>query len=278
MNQSHIFYRFTESTKIDRAIKNIPIQNQQYQIPENQIPATIYNEKINLYMTSKANQFIQYHNKNLEYKESQIYTLPFLPRYLFLVILTKINTNHPYLLYVNLDDNTLNFLIPFGNEQKQASLLEYFETIVDCNIPDLAAIYILVEKTVYIRKYGIINSQYTLIDCSNISNCIKRMRDIDKERISTNQKLILKKKYNEYYLNKAVNILKKYFDILEAKDYEEARLFLKESRSYRSTSKYFGKERLDTFFKSTKTIIGHLEIFIIMYELLHEARMRLLKY
>ena len=278
MNQSHIFYRFTESTKIDRAIKNIPIQNQQYQIPENQIPATIYNEKINLYMTSKANQFIQYHNKNLEYKESQIYTLPFLPRYLFLVILTKINTNHPYLLYVNLDDNTLNFLIPFGNEQKQASLLEYFETIVDCNIPDLAAIYILVEKTVYIRKYGIINSQYTLIDCSNISNCIKRMRIIDKERISTNQKLILKKKYNEYYLNKAVNILKKYFDILEAKDYEEARLFLKESRGYRGTSKYFGKERLDTFFKSTKTIIGHLEIFIIMYELLHEARMRLLKY
>jgi len=278
MNQSHIFYRFKESTKIDRAIKNIPNQNQQYQIPEHQNPATIYNEKINLYMTSKANQFIQYHNKNLEYKESQIYTLPFLPRYLFLVILTKINTNHPYLLYVNLDDNTLNFLIPFGNEQKQANLLEYFETIVDCNIPDLAAIYILVEKTVYIRKYGIINSQYTLIDCSNISNCIKRMRIIDKERISTNQKVILKKKYNEYYLNKAVNILKKYFDILEAKDYEEARLFLKESRSYRSTSKYFGKERLDTFFKSTKTIIGHLEIFIIMYELLHEARMRLLKY
>jgi hypothetical protein len=278
MNQSHIFYRFKESTKIDRAIKNIPIQTQQYQIPDHQNPATIYNEKINLYMTSKAIQFIQYHNKNLEYKESQIYTLPFLPRYLFLVILTKINTNHPYLLYVNLDDNTLNFLIPFGNEQKQANLLEYFETIVDCNIPDLAAIYILVEKTVYIRKYGIINSQYSLIDCSNISNCIKRMRDIDKERISTNQKLILKKKYNEYYLNKAVNILKKYFDILEAKDYEEARLFLKESRGYRGTSKYFGKERLDTFFKSTKTIIGHLEIFIIMYELLHEARMRLLKY
>lgn len=273
MNQSHIFYRFKESTKIDRAIKNIPNQNEPYQNP-----ATTYNEKINLYMTSKANQFIQYHNKHLEYKESQIYTLPFLPRYLFLVILTKINTNHPYLLYVNLDDNTLNFLIPFGNEQKQANLSDYFETIVDCNIPDLAAIYILVEKTVYIRKYGIINSQYTLIDCSNISNCIKRMRAIDKERISTNQKVILKKKYNEYYLNKAVNILKKYFDILEAKDYEEARLFLKESRGYRGTSKYFGKERLDTFFKSTKTIIGHLEIFIIMYELLHEARMRLLKY
>ena len=278
MNQSHIFYRFKESTKIDRAIKNIPNQNQPYQIPEHQNPATTYNEKINLYMTSKANQFIQYHNKHLEYKESQIYTLPFLPRYLFLVILTKINTNHPYLLYVNLDDNTLNFLIPFGNEQKQANLSEYFETIIDCNIPDLAAIYILVEKTVYIRKYGIINSQYTLIDCSNISNCIKRMRVIDKERISINQKVILKKKYNEYYLNKAVNILKKYFDILEAKDYEEARLFLKESRGYRGTSKYFGKERLDTFFKSTKTIIGHLEIFIIMYELLHEARMRLLKY
>ena len=133
MDQSNIFLRFRETKKIEKAIKNTEVANNNY------------NDKIRLYLITKAQQFLNYHNKSLEYKESQIYTLPFLPRYLFLVILTKINTNHPYLLYVNLDDNTLNFLIPFGNEQKQANLLEYFETIVDCNIPDLAAIYILVE-------------------------------------------------------------------------------------------------------------------------------------
>ena len=103
------------------------------------------------------------------------------------------------------------------------------------------------------------------------------MREIDKQKISTTQKYVLKTKYNEYYINKAIDILKKYFDILDKKDYDEAHLFLK-GGGFRYKSKYFGKERLNTFFKNTKNIIGHLEIFIVMYELLHQARMRLLKY
>ena len=268
MNQSPILFRFKETIKIEKAIKNT------------QTTSNNYNEKIKLYMITKAQQFLQYHNKSLEYKESQIYTLPNLPRYLFLVFITKTNTNHPYLFYINLDDinNTLNFLIPIGKEQKQGDISNYMETIPICNIPDLSAIYILLDKTIYIRKYGILNLQFNLLDCNNISNCIKKMRDIDKQMISTNKKNEMKVKYNEYYMNKALNILKKYFDILDAKDYEEAYLFLKgNSRTIRH-SKYFGKERLDTFFKNTKNIIGHLEIFIVMYQLLHQARMRLLEY
>ena len=105
------------------------------------------------------------------------------------------------------------------------------------------------------------------------------MHEIDKKRISTNQKNELKIKYNNYYINKAIDILKKYFDMLENKDYEEAKLFLKGggTRAHYK-SKYFGKVRLNTFFKNTKNIIGHLEIFILMYQLLHQARMKLLKY
>ena len=261
-----IFLRFKENTKIEKAIKYM------------QIESNNYNDKINAYMITKAQQFLQYHNKSLEYKESQIYTLQFLPRYIYLVFITKTNTNHPYLLYVNLDDNTLNFLLPNGKEQKQADIEDYMETIPNCNMPDLSAIYILLEKTIYIRKYAILNLRFNLLDCENISNCVKKMRDIDKMKISSNKKMELKTKYNAYYLDKALNILKKYFDILESKEYKEAFLFLKNNNNNKYKSKYFGKERLDTFFKNTKNIIGHLEIFIIMYQLLHQARMRLLNH
>ena len=272
MNQSPIFFRFKESTNIKKAINYVKIESNNY------------NDKIKVYMDTKAQQFLQYHNKNLEYKESQIYTLSFLPNYLFLVFITKTNTNHPYLLYISLDDtyNTLNFLIPIGKEQKQGDIADYSDTISNCNKADLSAIYILLDKTIYTRKYAILNLRFNLLDCDNITNCIKKMRDIDKQRISSSQKTEMKKKYNEYYINKAINILKKYFDILDEKDYDEAFLFLKGSgdrnRDRHYKSKYFGKERLNTFFKNTKNIIGHLEIFIIMYQLFHQSRMRLMKY
>jgi len=257
-----IFFRFTDNIK--REINNVFGNN--------------YNDKIKNYMEIKAQQFLQYHNKTLEYKESQIYTLSFLPNYIFLVYITKTNTNHPYLLYINLNENTLNFLIPNGKERKQADILEYSEAITNCNRYDLSAIYILLEKTIYIRKFATLNLRFNLLDCENITNCIVKMRLIDKQKISTNQKNELKVKYNDYYINKAITLLKKYFDILEAKDYDEAQLFLKGSGTGKYKTKYFGKERLNTFFRNTKKIIGHLEIFIVMYQLLHQARMRLLKY
>jgi hypothetical protein len=267
MSHESIFLRFKETMKIEKAIKYTHTINDNY------------NEKVKTYMALKAQQFLFYHNKYLEYNESQIYTLEFLPRYIFLVFLTKTNVNHPYLFYVNLDSNMLNFLIPLGKEKKQADIDDYIEAITICNIYDLSAIYILLYKTIYIRKYSTLNLKFNLLDCDNITNCIKKMREIDKRKISTNEKYELKKKYNKYYINKAIDILKKYFDILESKDYVEAQLFLKgNDRGFNYKSKYFGKERLNTFFKNTKNIIGHLEIFIIMYEILHQARMRLLKY
>jgi len=275
MDQIPIFLRFTEPLTIKKAIKNIQIESNKYNNYNYN-----YNDKIKVYMDIKAQQFLQYHNKTLEYKESQVYTLSFLPNYIFLVFITKTNTNHPYLFYINLNDNSniLNFLIPIGKERKQSDISEYVDSISICNTPDLSAIYILLEKTIYIRKYATLNLRFNLLDCANITNCIIKMRSIDKSRITTSQKMELKNKYNEYYINKALNILKKYFDMLENKDYDEAQLFLKGSSGYRYKTKYFGKERLNTFFKNTKIIIGHLEIFIVMYQLLHQSRMRLLKY
>lgn len=267
MNKDKIFIRFQEPIKISKAIENI-------NIPKTKTQTFNYNEKVQAYMTIKANQFIQYHNKALTFDKYEIYTLPFLPKYIFAVISTKTNTNHPYLLFVNLDDRYLNFLIPFGKERKQADIDDYADAIDECTIPELLAIYILIEKSIYIRKSGVlISDQFKLLNCNNIANCVKHRNIIAKKRIPENEKQKILSKYNEYYLNRAVGLLKIYFNLLESKNFEEAYLFLKGNNS----KKYFGKERLNTFFKNTKSIIGHLEIFITLYELFFKVRMKLFK-
>ena len=272
MNQSKIFMRFREPIKND-------LQIQQTKTLSNKL-----NDKIKDFMELKAIKFLNYHNKNLtiDMVNSQVYTLKFLPRYLYMIekmiIYTRTNVNHPYLLYVNRDDDILTFLIPVGREKKQADLYDYIEAISRCTIPELAAIHIIIEKTIYIRKIGILTSdRFKLIKCENITNCNKKMLEIEKQGIPESQTRDLKKQFNDYYLEKAIELLKKYFEILDNKNYDEAALFLKGGDKI-TTSKYFHKERLNTFFKNNKTIVGHLEIFIAMYRLFHEVRMKLLKY
>jgi hypothetical protein len=257
MNKAQIFFTFRESSTLELVINNISgISN--------------YSQKIISYSTTKSQQFIKYHNKYLDVKDCQIFTLQqYLPNYIFVLIQTKTNTNHPYLLFFNLDDIYITFLIPFGGDYKQADNSTYWGALDETNKVELSAIYILLEKTIYTRKLGIIDSrQFSLINCSNITNCIKKIREINKMRVSITEKQELTARYNEYYLHKAIDFLKYYFDLLENKDYDEATLFLKGG-----DKSHFGKQRLNTFFKNTKSIIGHLEIFISIYQLFHEARM-----
>ena len=257
MNKAQIFFTFREPHTLETLINQIGNSNINFQ------------QKIISYATYKSQSFIKYHNKYLDVHNCQIFTLPqYLPRYIFVLINTKTNTNHPYLLFFNLDDIYITFLIPFGGDFKQADNITYWASLNEANKIELTAIYILLEKTIYIRKLGIIESrQFSLINCSNISNCIKKMREIDNMRIGVGEKQELRARYSEYYLHKAIDFLKYYFSLLENKNFDEAELFLKGG-----DSKHFGKQRLNTFFKNTKSIIGHLEIFISIYKLYHETR------
>jgi hypothetical protein len=154
---------------------------------------------------------------------------------------------------------------------KQADIDVYQSVIPECNIAELEAIYLLLDKTIYIRKKGILDSrQFSLLDCSNISNCQKKMQEINKMQIGTTEKQELKAQYENAYLHKALDFLKYYFDLLSSKEYDEAWEFLKGNRG-----KYQGRQRLNTFFKNTRSIIGHLEIFVSLYEIFHMARERL---
>jgi uncharacterized protein (DUF1499 family) len=262
MNKSQIFFTFTEHSKLEKVISSIPGDD--------------FTIKIRKYMTVRAQQFINHHNKNLEYKDFEIYRNEFLPsnmknKYLFAIILTKTNYNHPYLMFLNLDDNYITFLIPFGKDSKQADIEIFESAIEESNLAELTALYTLLDRTINIRKKGILNSkQFSLTECSNISNCIKKYHEIDKMNINPNDKLELKTRYREFYQDKALDFLIYYFKLLNNKQYDEAWEFLKGDNG-----KYSGKQRLNTFFKNTKSIIGHLEIFITLHEVFHSIRKKL---
>ena len=165
-------------------------------------------------------------------------------------IITKTNLNHPYMMFLNMDDVYIMFLIPFGRERKQADINAYYNSINNASNIEKMAIYLLIEKTIIIRKKGIIESnQFSLIQCSNISNCIRRYHEIDKMHINNNEKIKLKEKAREFYLNKAIEFIKTFFILLDNKNYDEAYNFLKGN-----DTNYFGKQRLNTFFKNTKSI------------------------
>ncbi len=257
MNRSKIFFQHQETDIIQNIIYKYGNSEDTYQL------------RLEKYISHKAYYFIKFHNHNLDFKSYEIYQMPYpeLKHYLFAIILTKTNTNHPYLLYFNTNDKYIYYLIPIGGENKQGNFETFNMALSECNIGDKAAIYILVEKTIIIRKKGIIESnQFSIISCNNISNCIRKFHEIDKMKISQKEKQNLKTKANEYYLQKAIEFLKYYFNLLDMQEYDDAWEFLK------GDDKYFGKQRLNTFFKNTKSIIGHLEIFIALYELFFNTR------
>jgi hypothetical protein len=259
--KSQIFIRLVEKQKIEKVINKIPVTN---------IENPDFNSKARTYLTFQAINFLQVYYPYLQFKNYEVYAYPYLPRYLFLLLLTNPNTNHPFLLYVNLDDNLLNFILPIGKDAGQVELKTIWDAIPECTGIELFALFLYLERSIFVRKDAILNNkQFTLLNCTNITNCIRKSHEIDKMKISQEKKQALYDKYNNYYLHKALDFLKYYFDLLDASEYDEAYYFLKGDTN---TKKYFKKERLNTFFKDTKTIIGHLQIFIALYQLMNHLK------
>ncbi len=280
MYKSKLFISFTEEHVLKKIISGI-IHTDVY--VNNNIN---YYKQLELYSLMKAHQFIKYYNSYIEIHECKLYTMSNLPTYIFTVIYTKTNTNHPYLLFYNLNDTTITFILPYGGEYNQIDKITYYNAILEANMVEATAILILLEKTIFIRKYAIIESnQFSLINCNNISNCVKKMNEIDNMNLSSESKDKLKIQYNDFYLHKALDFLKYYFTLLEDNKLYDAQLFLKVDKyNTRDTNtnnnknkKYYNyrKQRLDTFFNNTKQIIGHLEIFISLYELFHTTKNKL---
>lgn len=271
---------FEENMKIEKIISHIKLPN----------GVSSTNDKIKAYLNIKADQIIKIHNPYLDFNINNIHTknnifvLDNMPRYVFMVAYTISHTNHPYFIYLNLDDKYINVLIPIGKDYKQANTQDYINVINsitnnrnnDKNNALLIACYLFLKDTLKTRVWGILYSQYSILTCDNMTLCHNKMNEINKLKISENEYNKLYNQNQDYYMKIGVDLLQRYFNLLENKNYSEAYDLLKGGTS--KFSKYYGKTRLDNFFKNNKKIIGHLEVFISLYELLHMARMKLLNY
>ena len=284
MNTNKILLTFSENEKISKLIASITTSG-------------TLNDKVKLYLNDKATKIIKYHNPNLElnHKQNKFIVYSHYPGFYFMIAYTLSHSNHPYLIYFNLDDKYVNILIPIGKDYQQININDYIDIIqtidinpinhktkthhkYNINSPTILvlAIYTLLDETIIIRKNGIVNSKYSILTCDTMTLCINKATEINKMKISENEKQKLYKKIYDYYMKKGFELLNNYFKLLESKNYSEAYSFLKGGNN--QFDKYYGKTRLNNFFKNNKTIIGHLEIFISLYEIIHSVRLKLLNY
>ena len=234
-------------------------------------------DKCDAYITLKAIEIIKKETPFLEITDYVFHQSPD-KDVVCATITTKPNVNHPYLVFAHIQDSVMYLVNPFGKAQKegQRSLDDFVYLLKSENKKKLSehhfyALYILFGESIRIRKKQILyNDKYSLLECSNIKLCQRKVRTIKRE-VGKRKKTVLegKKELQElekYYQKKSVNFLSKYFNMLEKGDYNEAYLFLKGK-----SSKYYKKQRLNTFFAKTKKIVGHLEIFITIYEMLFKC-------
>jgi hypothetical protein len=233
-----------------------------YQLPV--VIGTISKEILGTRLIEYSNRLVSYHNPALIPKKSDITYHPKNGQWIYITIITSPNVNHPYIVFADTSSNIIGMLIPYGLEQKQAPMQEIPSIIPMCNPMEKYALYLALVKSIDMRKSAILESdQYSLLKCENISNCSKKLNEIKKMKTSKAQKIEMIRECQSVYMEKAVVFLRKYFILLANQDYTEAREFLKGDKG-----KYFGKQRLNTFFKNSKAIIGHLHIFIPLYQYL----------
>jgi hypothetical protein len=177
--------------------------------------------------------------------------------------------NHPYIIFTDLTTNIIHMLLPIGIDSGHIPLNDIIDMLSECTIMELFALYLSIVKSIALRKSAILESDhFNLLKCANMTNCIKKLNEIRKLNISKQEKTLMISEYEKYYVKKGIAFLQVYFDLLTNQEYSKAREFLRGDKGT-----LFGKQRLNTFFKNTKSIIGHLQIFIPLYELgtiLHE--------
>ena len=308
MNINKIQLTFKENSKIEKIIEQINLPS-----------SYTLNDKIKAYLNSKAQQIIKYHNQYLDFNINNInvnstknvFILDYIPRYVFMVAYTLSHTNHPYLIYFNLDDKFINVLIPIGREYQQANTEDYINVINSIvntnsqntksqkksktkkstykssktskhskynierteNVALLTAIYVLLDNTIKTRKYGILFSKFSILTCENMTLCKQKMTEISKMTLQEYEKQTLYMKVQDYYRAIGIELLQNYFYLLEKKEYGKANDFL--HGGHNKFSEYYSKTRLNTFFKNNKSILGHLEVFISLYELLYMTMYKL---
>ncbi len=187
--------------------------------------------------------------------------------WIYISLVSRQSANHPWVAACNIYSNYFEVYRPFGRDAGQISV-EQFNSIFSnnqFNKPQYYGFYILFSENMRVRKEEMFfSSRHSLLRCDNIKQCLLKKKELAKSRLGPAAKAAEMAKYQAFYEKKCVNFIQKYFDLLDVRDYNEAYAFLRMKHG-----KYFGKQRLDTFFVSTGEIIGHLQIFIEIYKLIY---------
>lgn len=232
-----------------------------------------YPDKIPIFITLKAIQAIKILFPNVTVNDYKFHEAPAELRTRgvhFASIFTVPEANHPLVAFALQKDTNIYIVRPYGRAEGHVDI-NVFEEFAEARFLDemssieYYALFLLFEESMRIRKKEIIISdRYSLIDCNNIKQCRLKFDQIAKANMTTDEKKKAYEYYREYYKKKAVSFLLKYFTLLEEQKYNEAYNFLRGKNS-----EYFGKQRLDTFFIDSKGIIGHLQIFITIYQFMY---------
>jgi len=189
------------------------------------------------------------------------------PEWIYISLVSPQSINHPWVAVCNIYSNYFEIYRPFGKDRGQISI-EHFNTILASTRFTKAqyyGFYVLFSENMRVRKEEMFfSSRYSLLRCENIKQCVLKKKEIAKSRKSPTVKASELAKYKAFYEKKCITFIQKYFTMLDARDYDEAFAFLRMKHG-----KYFGKQRLDTFFVNTGEIIGHLQIFIEIYKLIY---------
>lgn len=164
----------------------------------------------------------------------------------FFIIYTINNKNHPIIGYISKANtaNVLYLIRPTGRRKFNISMEQiqvYLYAKNEINLLESYAVYLSIIKSIVTRKKELISDpNFSLLKCSNIINCNSKN---EKESIQ-----------------KAGEVLQEFFTHLENNKTKLASLMIKENGGT-------ANQKLLTIFKNKKKIIGHLEIFIPLYEL-----------
>jgi hypothetical protein len=224
------------------------------------------------FITLNAVKLIRKGWPSLEVVDYKYHEAPkYIPGLYIATLITRPESNHPFIIFAMANKPYIYLLTPFGKARDQIDINDYMvladsRFISEMTRAEYYAIFVMLAEMVNIRRRELIESdRYSLLKCENIKQCMVRYRTLTRKRGgSPNEKAKEMKQWVVYYEKKAAVFLTKYFRLLEDRNYDEAWRFLKGNKG-----SYFGRQRLNTFFVQSSSIIGHLEIFISIYELMH---------
>ena len=230
-------------------------------------------EKIPIFITLKAFQATKILFPNVSVTDYKMHESPDELRSRgvhYASIFTVPESNHPLVAFALQKDTHIYLVRPYGRGEGHVDI-NTFEQFADkrflneMSAIEYYALFLLFEESMRSRKKEIITSdKFSLIDCNNIKQCRLKMNEIARSKLTPAEKTKAYDYYNKFYKKKATTFLAKYFTLLEQQNYAEAFNFLRGKNS-----SYFGRQRLDTFFIDSKDIIGHLQIFITIYQFMY---------